>query len=61
MIYKGKRHVLKVLSNNEREDSVALGGSKRFSVADDMSIKSTKKEDGWGEFDEDWGFRIEFR
>ena len=58
MIYKGKRHILKVLSNNEREDSVVLGGSKRFSVADDMSIKSTKKEDGWGEFDEDWGFRI---
>ena len=34
------------------------GGSKTFSVADDLHIISKKKEDEWGEFDEDWGFRI---
>ncbi len=34
------------------------GGSKRYSIADDFSIKSIKKDDKWGEFDEDWGFRV---
>ena len=34
------------------------GGSKTFSIADDLHIISKKKEDEWGEFDEDWGFRV---
>ena len=35
-----------------------LGGSKTFSVADPMSVKSRREEDQWGVFDEDWGFRV---
>ena len=37
---------------------VRLGASKTYSVADGVSIKARRKNDEWGEFDEDWGFRI---
>ena len=36
----------------------SLGGSKRYSVADEVSIKATREGDDWGVFDEDWGFKI---
>jgi radical SAM protein with 4Fe4S-binding SPASM domain len=35
-----------------------LGGSKTFSVGDQISVKSRREQDDWGVFDEDWGFRI---
>jgi len=34
------------------------GASKTFSVADGVSIKARRENDQWGQFDEDWGFRI---
>jgi MoaA/NifB/PqqE/SkfB family radical SAM enzyme len=37
---------------------IRLGASKTFSVADGVSIKSRRNHDDWGQFDEDWGFRI---
>lgn len=37
---------------------IRLGASKTFSVADGVSIKSRRDKDDWGQFDEDWGFRI---
>jgi len=37
---------------------IRLGASKTFSVADGVSIKSRREKDDWGQFDEDWGFRI---
>ena len=37
---------------------VRLGASKTYSVADGVSIKARRKNDDWGQFDEDWGFRI---
>jgi len=37
---------------------VRLGASKTYSVADGVSIKARRENDEWGEFDEDWGFRI---
>ena len=37
---------------------IRLGASKTFSVADGVSIKSRRDHDDWGQFDEDWGFRI---
>ena len=37
---------------------VRLGASKTYSVADGVSIKSRREKDDWGQFDEDWGFRI---
>jgi len=37
---------------------VRLGASKTYSVADGVSIKARRTNDEWGEFDEDWGFRI---
>ena len=40
--------------NNSQVD----GGSKRYSLADNVSIKAVKKDDEWGSFDEDWGFKI---
>lgn len=40
------------------EQKIALGGSKRYSVADDVSIKAKRESDDWGVFDEDWGFRV---
>ena len=46
------------MSENLKEKAIAVGGSKRYSVADGISIKSIKKNDEWGVFDEDWGFRI---
>ena len=36
----------------------SVGGSKRYSVADEVSIKATREGDDWGVFDEDWGFKI---
>ena len=42
---------------NENSD-IRLGGSKTYSVADGLSLRSIKKDDTWGEFDEDWGFRV---
>ena len=41
----------------EKRDAI-LGGSKRYSVADGVSIKSKRSNDEWGVFNEDWGFRI---
>ena len=35
-----------------------LGGSKRYSIADEVSIKAAREGDEWGVFDEDWGFKI---
>jgi len=35
-----------------------LGGSKTYSIADDVNIISRRQNDKWGVFDEDWGFRI---
>lgn len=37
---------------------IRLGASKTYSVADGVSIKSRREDDDWGQFDEDWGFRI---
>ena len=37
---------------------VRLGASKTYSVADGVSIKARRENDNWGQFDEDWGFRI---
>ena len=37
---------------------IRLGASKTYSVADGVSIKSRREKDDWGQFDEDWGFRI---
>lgn len=36
----------------------SLGGSKRYSIADEVSIKAAREGDDWGVFDEDWGFKI---
>ena len=41
-----------------QNNSQVHGGSKRYSIADDVSIKAVKVDDEWGSFDEDWGFRI---
>ena len=30
-----------------------VGGSKRYSIADDVSINATRDRDKWGTFDED--------
>ena len=35
-----------------------VGGSKRYSIADDVSINATRDGDKWGTFDEDQGFKI---
>lgn len=35
-----------------------LGASKTYSVADGVSINSRRENDDWGQFDENWGFRI---
>ena len=40
------------------KDSDSLGGSKRYSIADEVSIKAVREGDEWGSFDEDWGFKI---
>ena len=37
---------------------IRLGASKTYSVADGVNIKARRTNDEWGEFDEDWGFRI---
>ena len=37
---------------------IAEGASRTYSVADGVSIKSRRENDQWGQFDEDWGFRI---
>tara|TARA_Y100000996_G_scaffold136269_1_gene103601 strand:- start:5378 stop:6529 length:1152 start_codon:yes stop_codon:yes gene_type:complete len=37
---------------------VRLGASKTYSVADGVSIRARREKDDWGQFDEDWGFRI---
>ena len=37
---------------------VKKSGSKTYSLMDGFSVKSTKENETWGEFDEDWGFRI---
>ena len=37
---------------------IRLGASKTFSVADGVSVKARREDDKWGEFNEDWGFRI---
>ena len=39
-------------------NDIRLGASKTFSVADGVSIKARRENDEWGQFDEDWGFRI---
>ena len=41
-----------------QNNSQVHGGSKRYSIADEVSIKAVKVDDEWGSFDEDWGFRI---
>ena len=41
-----------------QNNSQVHGGSKRYSIADEVSIKAVKVDDDWGSFDEDWGFRI---
>lgn len=38
--------------------NIREGASKTFSVADSASIISRRVSDSWGQFDEDWGFRI---
>lgn len=43
---------------NVKGKKIRTGGSKRFSIADGVSISAKRKNDDWGEFDEDWGFRI---
>ena len=40
------------------KQDITLGGSKRYSIADNVSISAKREQDDWGEFDEDWGFRI---
>ena len=37
---------------------IKLGASKTYSVADGVSIQAKRENDGWGTFDENWGFRI---
>ena len=41
-----------------QNNSQVHGGSKRYSIADEVSIKAVKGDDEWGSFDEDWGFKI---
>ncbi|SVD40184.1 uncharacterized protein METZ01_LOCUS393038, partial [marine metagenome] len=41
-----------------QNNSQVHGGSKRYSIADEVSIKAVKVDDEWGSFDEDWGFKI---
>lgn len=41
-----------------KKRAIVLGGNKSISVADEVIIKSKRKNDKWGQFDEDWGFRI---
>ena len=36
-----------------------LGASKRFSVSDDVRIKSKPTDNKWGEFDDDWVFSVQ--
>ena len=43
---------------NKNDSSINLGGSKRFSVADEQFVRAEKTNQEWGKFDEDWGFRI---
>jgi MoaA/NifB/PqqE/SkfB family radical SAM enzyme len=45
-----------MVETNDQE--IAIGGSKRYSVADDVSIRAKREFDDWGIFDEDWGFRV---
>lgn len=40
------------------KQDITLGGSKRYSIADNVSISAKREQDDWGVFDEDWGFRI---
>ena len=42
----------------ENTNQDVLGGSKRYSIADDVSIHAKRENDDWGKFDEDWGFKI---
>ncbi len=37
---------------------ITEGASKTYSVADGVSIRARRENDQWGQFDEDWGFRI---
>ena len=46
------------MSDKLEKRDITLGGSKRYSVADGVSIKSKRSNDEWGVFNEDWGFRI---
>ena len=46
------------MSDELKKRASTLGGSKRYSVADGVSIKSKRMNDEWGVFNEDWGFRI---
>lgn len=46
------------MSPEEIDIEIKEGASKTFSVADGLSIKARRENDQWGQFDEDWGFRI---
>jgi len=40
------------------KNSKAFGGSKRISSKDDVNFDLKRKDDDWGQFDEDWSFSI---
>jgi radical SAM protein with 4Fe4S-binding SPASM domain len=46
------------LTSNLFDKAMDIGASKTYSIADDVNLKSIKTDDKWGQFGEDWGFRI---
>ena len=45
--------------DNQNTNQEFLGASKRFSVSDDVRIKSKPTDNKWGEFDDDWVFSVQ--
>jgi radical SAM protein with 4Fe4S-binding SPASM domain len=43
---------------NKEEMDIKLGGTKKISLSDSISITAKRENDSWGIFDENWGFVI---
>lgn len=44
--------------SNDTKSKVKLGGTKKISLSDPISISAKRENDSWGKFDENWGFVI---